>query len=112
MISRRTFLGASTVGFATAAVHGADALLAETPEALSRFGAPGSPDALQDPLPPSIERLTSQRSRATPITAAERANRIERARSLMRANKLDALLLTGGTSTVYFTGINWWVSER
>ncbi|MEO5509590.1 MAG: Xaa-Pro peptidase family protein, partial [Longimicrobiales bacterium] len=30
----------------------------------------------------------------------------------MRANKLDALLLTGGTSTVYFTGINWWVSER
>jgi Xaa-Pro dipeptidase len=97
MISRRTFLGASTIGLATAAAHGPDALLASEP---------------QDPLPPSIARLTSQRSRATPITAAERANRIERARGLMRENKLDALLLTGGTSTVYFTGINWWVSER
>ena len=49
---------------------------------------------------------------ARPITVAERQGRIERARTLMKANRLDTILLAGGTSTVYFANVNWWLSER
>jgi Xaa-Pro dipeptidase len=38
--------------------------------------------------------------------------RVERARTLMRANRIDAIALTGGTSLDYFTGIRWGNSER
>ncbi|HYW51241.1 MAG TPA: Xaa-Pro peptidase family protein [Gemmatimonadaceae bacterium] len=47
-----------------------------------------------------------------PITVAERRARLEKARRLMRENGIDALVLTGGTSMDYFTGIRWGVSER
>ncbi len=30
----------------------------------------------------------------------------------MTENKMDAIVLCGGTSTVYFTNVRWWVSER
>jgi Xaa-Pro dipeptidase len=36
----------------------------------------------------------------------------EKARSLMEANELDAILLMEGTSLNYFTGIRWWGGER
>jgi Xaa-Pro dipeptidase len=62
-------------------------------------------------LPPSLASLQSMRHLATPITAAERRGRIEKARRLM-AEKIDAVLLTGGTSLVYFSGIQWGLSER
>ena len=52
------------------------------------------------------------RGRAKPITADERRARIERAKSIMAAQKIDAIVLTGGTSLVYFTGIRWGGSER
>src|SRR5688572_4268193 len=52
------------------------------------------------------------KGQATPISADERRARIEKARGLMRANNIDALMLTGGTSMVYFTGISWGLSER
>jgi Xaa-Pro dipeptidase len=75
-----------------------------------------SPDAAQQqargPMPPSIAALTSMRDRAKPITAEERRGRIEKARELMRANTMDAVLLTGGTSLEYFTGMRWGLSER
>jgi len=38
--------------------------------------------------------------------------RIEKARKLMAEHKIDAILLTGGTSLVYFTGLRWGNSER
>src|SRR6185295_9119384 len=63
-------------------------------------------------LPPSIARLASMRDRAKPITAAERRARIEKARRLMAANKIDAMMLTGGTSLTYFTAVRWGTSER
>ena len=47
-----------------------------------------------------------------PITAAEREARIEKARGLMAANRIDALLLEGGSSMFYFTGVRWGLSER
>src|SRR5688572_19226576 len=66
----------------------------------------------QRPLPPAIQVLTSMRAQATPITAAERRGRIEKARRLMAEQKLDALMLCSGTSLVYFTNINWSGGER
>lgn len=76
--------------------------------------APPAPSApFQGPVvPPSIQALTSQKSRARPITVQERARRIERARTLLALEKLDALFLTGGTSLRYFTNISWGQSER
>ena len=63
-------------------------------------------------LPASIAALTSMREQATPITHAERLARIEKARRLMVTSKLDAILLTGGTSLIYFTGLRFGNSER
>jgi Xaa-Pro dipeptidase len=68
--------------------------------------------ALEGPVPPSIASLTSMRARAKPITAAERRGRLERARKLMTEQKIDAIILAGGTSLNYFTGIRWGNSER
>ena len=68
--------------------------------------------AATGPLPPSIEALTSMRAKAKPITAAERRGRLEKARKLMAEQKLDAIILAGGTSLNYFTGIRWGNSER
>lgn len=47
-----------------------------------------------------------------PITAAERLARIAKAQRLMRAAGLEALLVEAGSSLVYFTGVQWWRSER
>src|SRR5437762_727211 len=63
-------------------------------------------------LPPSIAQLKSRKSEAKPIGVEERQQRQERARRLMRENNLDAILMIGGTSLVYFTNIHWWNSER
>jgi len=52
------------------------------------------------------------KGRATPISVAEREQRLEQARRLLATNQLDGLLLTGGTSLRYFTGIEWGLSER
>ena len=70
--------------------------------------------AAQDskPLPPSIAALKSMKSLAHPITTNERRARIARARELMAENHLDAVVITPGTSLVYFSDIHWWPSER
>ena len=47
-----------------------------------------------------------------PITDAERLARIEKARRLMRDNGIDAMVLEGGTSMYYYTGVRWGNSER
>jgi Xaa-Pro dipeptidase len=49
---------------------------------------------------------------APKITAAERLARIEKARRLMAENGIDALVLEGGTSMFYYTGVRWGNSER
>ena len=63
-------------------------------------------------LPPSIAALKSMKDQARPIGVEERQARQEKARALMEANNLDAILLMDGTSLNYFTGIRWWGSER
>jgi Xaa-Pro dipeptidase len=84
--------------------------------ALTSAAAAAPPAAAQDDrrpaLPPSIAALTSMRARAQPIGADERRRRLEHARRLMAAQKLDAVLLTGGTTLTYFTGARWGNSER
>jgi Xaa-Pro aminopeptidase len=47
-----------------------------------------------------------------PITDEERAARIEKARKLMVANRIDAIFLEPGSSLYYYTGVNWSLSER
>ncbi|HME34742.1 MAG TPA: Xaa-Pro peptidase family protein [Candidatus Sulfotelmatobacter sp.] len=97
MISRRRFLevGGVTAGMAAASN--------------SLMAAAKSDDAS---LPPSLAQLKSRKSEATPITKEERADRQERARQLMSANALDAIVLMEGTSLRYFTGVRWWGGER
>lgn len=61
---------------------------------------------------PAIDALQSMKDQAKPITKEERAARIEQARRLMKQNGLDAIVICGGTSLVYFSNIHWWLSER
>ncbi|RYD88170.1 MAG: aminopeptidase P family protein, partial [Sphingomonadales bacterium] len=56
--------------------------------------------------------LTSMAKDAKPITAEERLARIAKAQRLMRAEGMSALLIEAGSSLLYFTGIDWWRSER
>jgi Xaa-Pro dipeptidase len=47
-----------------------------------------------------------------PITIDDRKARLEKARRLMAEHKLDAIMLEGGSSMFYFTGVRWGLSER
>jgi Xaa-Pro dipeptidase len=98
VMTRRRFFRLAATGAAAAAT--------------ARLDAAAFQPASFTPLPPSIASLQSMRHQAEPITAAERRSRIERARQLMREHRIDAVLLTGGTSLTYFTGARWGNSER
>ncbi|MDH5589442.1 MAG: M24 family metallopeptidase [Gemmatimonadota bacterium] len=112
MISRRRFLGSSALASAGAVVAGPDLFGAPVPPS-SETASPWSDGFLREQdLPPSIARLTSWADRARPITTAERELRVERARTVMAAQGLDAVMLCGGTSMVYFTNIRWGGGER
>ena len=63
-------------------------------------------------LPPSIMALKPVAPLAVPITDAERESRLRKAQRLMAEHGMDAVFMGGGTSLEYFTGIDWWVSER
>lgn len=95
--SRRDFL--QTAGIATVGLAQPGMAFADQGEGSSK-------------QPEAIARLKSRKAEAQPITTAEREQRIERARQLMAEQKIDALMITGGTSLVYFTNIHWWMSER
>jgi Xaa-Pro dipeptidase len=69
-------------------------------------------DDAHSAMPPSITSLKSLKDQASPITTDERRGRQEKARQLMAANRLDAILLMEGTSLNYFTGLHWWGGER
>jgi len=86
MLSRRAFLAAGAVA----------------PLALSNVARAAPRGAKLKPLAGG----------AKPITVEERRARIERAKALMAGQKIDAIVLAGGTSLTYFTGIRWGNSER
>ena len=58
------------------------------------------------------EEISAIRSRIKPITIEERQLRIEQARRQMRDNNFDLLFMEGGTSMDYYSGVQWWRSER
>src|SRR5579863_9322807 len=96
--SRRNFLKTSALAAGAAGVAAIAA-----PEVFAQRGG-GTPTG---PLPESITSLKSMRDQAKPISPEERMGRIEKARKLMAANKLSALMLMGGTSMDYFCGVRW-----
>ena len=55
---------------------------------------------------------TTPISKAAPITPAERLARLRRAQALMQKQGVSALLVEAGSTLDYFTGIQWYRSER
>jgi len=62
--------------------------------------------ASAEPVPsrsfPAIEHLPNLSAQARPFTNEERLARIEKAKRLMAANRIDAILIASGTSGLYF----------
>ena len=56
--------------------------------------------------------LPNLAAKAVPIGKAERMARIAKAKELMRAKDIGALLIEPGSSLIYFTGVRWSRSER
>jgi Xaa-Pro dipeptidase len=87
-IRRRNFLG------------GAGALAASMTVPWSRVLAQAAADTPSIPIPP-------------PISSEERIHRLARAKELMmRGAGLGAVLVESGPSLDYYTGVQWWRSER
>jgi Xaa-Pro dipeptidase len=66
----------------------------------------------QRELPEPIRRLRRMLDGVVPITLDERRARIEKARRLMREQRIDAIYLEPGSSMLYYTGMRWGTSER
>lgn len=66
----------------------------------------------QHDVPKSISKLRKMTDGIVPIALDERRARIERARRLMRDNKIDAIYIEPGSSMFYYTGMRWSTSER
>lgn len=104
-MSRRSFVhtgAAAGIGLSAASCSGSpEVAQAQTP---ARSSTPG--------VPPSIAALKSMTADVKPITREERTARVARAQELMAKNKIGALMLEGGSSLFYFTGVRWGLSER
>ena len=99
MLSRRSLLKLGSLGIG----------LASSPSLQAQRGGPAAPSGA---LPPSIAALQSMANRARPFTNQERLARIEKARRLMAAEKIDAILLNGGSSPQYFANMSFGGGER
>jgi len=86
-VSRRSLLGAAAA-FAGALTVPWSRVLAEAADATPSI-----------PIPP-------------PISSAERMGRLRRAQELMRAKGIGSVLVESGPSLDYYTGVQWWRSER
>lgn len=96
--SRRGFMGAGAALAATTALGGAR-------NAAARSTEPA--------LPPAIAALPVLSGLARPFTNAERLARIERAKQLMAAAKIDAIVLANDTvSSSYFADLGLYGGER
>ncbi len=94
--TRRNFLGAATAAVATSAMPSRAAQAAVGKE-----------------TPPAIAALANLSDQARPFTNAERQTRMERARQIMTAAKIDAIVLANSTSSsVYFADLRLYGGER
>ena len=98
MLSRRRFL------LTAAATAPAMALHAQKPAA--------APATSEPALPPAVLALKDRRKEIVPITVEERESRLDLARELMKQYKIDAIVITTGSSLQYFTAARWGQSER
>jgi Xaa-Pro dipeptidase len=67
------------------------------------------PPALLAAADPPLRDMTGD---VAPIGREERLRRLDKARRLMARHRLDAILVEPGASLDYFTGVQWWRSER
>ncbi|HEX6729089.1 MAG TPA: Xaa-Pro peptidase family protein [Pyrinomonadaceae bacterium] len=96
---RRDFLRASA-GLAGAMLLGSSDTYADaTPEPQSN-------------VPEAISKLRRMTDGIVPITLDERRARIEKARRLMKEQRIDAMYIEPGSSMFYYTGMRWGTSER
>lgn len=96
-VSRRGFLGTAAAAATVGALSGGHRAQAEAPSA----------------TPPAIAALPILSGQARPFTNAERLARIERAKALMAAAKIDAIVLANNSaSSVYFADIRLYGGER
>ncbi len=65
-------------------------------------------------LPPAFDKLQPLGERAKPIRAEEFQGRLAHAQQFISDAKprFEALYITPGTTLLYYTGIQWWPSER
>lgn len=84
-----------------------------------RFGAAALALAGLAALPSPLRAAAGEAAALRPLTggikpvdAAERAARIARAQALMAQADIAAILIEPGASLDYFTGVQWWRSER
>jgi Xaa-Pro dipeptidase len=101
-ISRRDVLKTASVASGTVA-------------AKSMFGlSQHSTQSQTQSLPSAFDKLKALGNRVKPITAEELQGRMARAQQLMTDAKpqFGALFVTPGTTLLYYTGIEWWPSER
>ena len=101
-ISRRDVLKTASVASGTVA-------------AKSMFGlSQHSTQSQTQSLPSAFDKLKALSNRVKPITAEELQGRMARAQQLMTDAKpqFGALFVTPGTTLLYYTGIEWWPSER
>jgi Xaa-Pro dipeptidase len=107
-VTRRNFLITSAAG---AGIVGAMRTGLDAQNATDR---PGGPPPPADPgnVPAVIKALKPMTGGVAPITDQERQARIEKARRLMREHQIGAIMLEGGSSLYYFTGVTWSLSER
>ena len=101
-IGRRSFVQTSA-----AAGIGLSAACGGTPETAQAQGP-----APAGGVHPAIAALKPMTAGVKPITAEERAARIQKAQRLMVEHKIAATMLEGGSSMFYFTGVRWGLSER
>ena len=104
MPTRRTFLGTTATAVAATAINATRTDAAANLASIPQQGGGA--------LPPAIAALTPMKEGVKPITLEERRARIDKATRLMGERRIDAIMLTGGSSLDYFTGIRWGLSER
>jgi Xaa-Pro dipeptidase len=66
----------------------------------------------QSNQPEALRRLRRMTDNVVPISLEERKQRIEKARKLMRDNRIDAIFIEPGTTMLYYSGVRWSNSER
>jgi Xaa-Pro dipeptidase len=105
-ISRRNFVHTGAAGLALGA-----GACSPSPTA-SAEQAPGTSQPASSGAHPALAALKSMTGDVKPITSEERAARVQKAQQLMAQNKISAIILEGGSSMFYFTGVRWGLSER